>query len=91
MRLTEFLLARIAEDEAWAESGLHGEQHKPYGRTEPDDPARVLAECESKRDIIGFVLAAESGIEQLRPDDRAMRALALPHADHPDYQPEWRP
>jgi len=125
MTLTEFLLARIAEDEAGAKAASPG-PWKVDDPTYPEaiyaadgyetvvaggrwggearifnedadahfiarhDPARVLAECESKRDIIGFLLAAESGIEQLRPDDRAMRALALPYADHPDYRPEWR-
>jgi hypothetical protein len=43
-------------------------------------PARVLAECESKRRIV-----TECGWETV------MRHLALPYADHPDYRDEWRP
>ena len=42
MTLTEFLLARIAEDEA-AANVAHRES-----------PARVLAECEAKRRIVEF-------------------------------------
>ena len=134
MTLTEFLLARVAEDERvaraasissgadwstkevepwgeivdgsspqgnpraygddtelWDHEGALGMWPETARHVAHFDPARMLAECEAKRDIIGFVLAAESGIEQLRPDDRAMRALALPYADHPDYQPEWKP
>jgi len=63
------------------------------------DPARVLADCEAKRRIVG--------LHERRPDwpdcqecgDRddikpwpcsTLRLLALPYADHPDYRPEWR-
>ena len=45
MTITEFLLARIAEDEA----ALNG----PCRATlSSDDPARVLRECEAKRRIV---------------------------------------
>jgi hypothetical protein len=53
MTLTEFLLARIAEDNL---SGLFRLEDFPAGWA-----------------------------------DHALRALALPYADHPDYQPEWKP
>lgn len=67
MTLTEFLLARIAEDEAAAREVQHympdgGEIHIWLTRREGDeerskkvapyDPARVLAECEAKRKIV---------------------------------------
>jgi len=85
MSIVEFLLARIAEDEEVAQA-----RH---------DPARVLAECEAKRRIVG--------LHERRPDwpdcqecgDRdyqkpwpcsTLRLLALPYSDHPDYRPEWR-
>jgi hypothetical protein len=61
---------------------------------------RVLAECESKRRIVD-----EAGRDRY-PDDsdwdqghvqgedgawqEALQLLALPYADHPDYQPEWK-
>lgn len=58
------------------------------------DPARVLAECEAKRRIVGehsripgdginFTIA-----EQDRAED-VLLALALPYADHPDFDPAW--
>ncbi|KAB2809250.1 hypothetical protein F9L07_19610 [Pimelobacter simplex] len=63
MTITEFLLARIAEDEAVAQRAL-GERYMVDGglrwgevgyETVSDltiDPARVLAECEAKRRIV---------------------------------------
>jgi len=64
------------------------------------DPFRVLAECEAKRRIVALSQVEgtaqfpnyeggyESGWEDASSD--AVRLLALPYADHPDYQPEWR-
>ena len=130
MTLTEFLLARIAEDEAVAQKAggdeweyaaccgamqiqtvrvdgtLGYEQHRAITRdyeglsdsVEEDagphvarhDPARVLAECKAKRRIVErYAFLAEYG------DDGDARwvlpLLALPYADHPDFQEEWRP
>ena len=58
MTLTEFLLARIAEDEAVAERGGF---HNGKGTFANDNygcllvqPSRVLAECEAKRAIIAL-------------------------------------
>jgi len=58
---------------------------------------RVLAECEAMRRIVELH-SAESG---QHPDFcghdlrelpcPTLRFLALPDADHPDYQPEWKP
>jgi hypothetical protein len=66
------------------------------------DPARVLAECEAKRRIVEHWKSTVEWAEDPGCDspDRylmvaaglyeAMRHLAEPFADHPDYQPEWR-
>lgn len=52
------------------------------------DPARVLAGCESKREIIA--LAEFSDEEGAAPVYvKALRALTLSYADHPDYQQIW--
>jgi hypothetical protein len=110
MTLTDFLLARIAEDEAGSrddfgaqaahrnDCGIH-----PQGLEETacdcDMPQRMLAECEAKRRIVeGYLLRCEQG-----QDPRgevfgyhatgmliAVKLLAAVHADHPDYQEEWR-
>jgi len=61
MTLTEFLEARIAEDEATARNAGNSpviEVARRYGKVAAQhfyarwDPARVLAECEAKRAII---------------------------------------
>lgn len=87
MKLTEFLLARIAEDEA--------EQPCEWGCHD-----RVLAECETKRRIVedyqGVTLRPMLGDNPIVKGfvsamDGVLAALALPYADHPHYREEWRP
>jgi hypothetical protein len=101
MTLTEFLLARIAEDEADIRAIEYDRTVAAIapGMFSVDHPLRLLAECEAKRRIV----------ERLSPlldpfshsADRACTAevdlawdvlasLALPYADHPDMRPEWR-
>jgi len=56
------------------------------------DPDRVLAECEAKRRILahcGSGLAYGSFGESLL-GETVLRLIALPYADHPDYQEDWR-
>ena len=65
------------------------------------NPTRVLAEVEAKRQIVELCHSyIEAGMIQpgTTPDDDAagaelgevvLRALALPYADHPDYNPAW--
>jgi hypothetical protein len=121
MSLTEFLLARIAEDETWANDSASPD----YSDLEPGTPGhsgRILAECEAKRRIVE--MHSKTAISWSTPDGRlakgdeerlvycehcsfheqyegfndyeepspcpTLRILALPYADHPDYQPEWR-
>ncbi len=45
------------------------------------DPERVLAECAAKRWIV----------EHGQSTSAVLLALALVHADHPDYRDDWRP
>lgn len=141
MTLAEFLLARIAEDEAvarWAQAdawdetaGIHGFEdpwpsHLAFA--EHLTPARVLAECEAKRQIVemhkswpvlvegppkfepvdnsdfnSFTMRASQQMawttEQAYrdhfgtepPTGPVLRFLALPYADHPDFDESWRP
>ena len=112
MNLTEFLTARIEDDEAIARDFIEFRSRvdcftpEATDFVERFDPARVLTECEVKRRIVG--LAAEAtGIDMSLDDnvlstdrdtitdpylgDVILQALALPHADHPDYRDEWRP
>jgi hypothetical protein len=107
MTLTEFLLARIAEDGAVARRGMSEPAYLHWGDSaweetykmgegegcseegaafiEHMSPARVLAECEAKRRIVAQFQPSRNGYSDL------LALLALPYADHPDYNPEWRP
>lgn len=65
---------------------------------------RVLAECEAKQRIISNALTLNEQADEMTDDNPnhasfqgqalawrvALRFLALPHADHPDYREEWR-
>lgn len=100
--LTEFLLARIAEDDenAWCEGS--GEY-----RGCRDWSERRSAECDAKRQIIHLHRArsdeddpaiapwcASCGTPYEWPTDYpcpTLRLLALPYAAHPDYRQEWTP
>jgi hypothetical protein len=77
--LTEFLLARIAEDE------------KDAYDADPQWPSsRVLAECAAKQWIVEFrqeMWKHEPGERQI--GDGILTHLAMIYADHPDYQQDW--
>lgn len=111
--LTEFLLARIAEDESAARLGAGEPAYPHYGDTAAEEcvnmaksegcaadgyrhlrrhlPARVLAECEAKRQIVGrYVAGGPPNAYDLALLD-VMRDLATIYADHPDYREEWKP
>lgn len=64
------------------------------------DPARVLAEVAAKRRIVGLhEHKADSMALYPNPGNASglmalggvLRLLALPYADHPDYDESWRP
>jgi hypothetical protein len=63
------------------------------------DPDRVLAEVMAKRRVMDVLRSYEPHNEWDTEDDiglrknndaGALRYLALPYADHPDYREEWR-
>lgn len=97
--LTEFLLARIAEDERAAHRialplALTGAKGAVVG------PGRVLAECEAKRRIVARATEEDRLLLEDWDEEREggvvvardmLYALAVPYADHPDYREEWRP
>jgi hypothetical protein len=98
MDLTEFLLARIAEDEQQAldyfqDDGTVGTWTHWMG-----------AECEAKRRIVDehevvdgrccvclYGIHDTEGLIWARHPCLTLRALALPYADHPEYREEWLP
>lgn len=134
MTLTEFVLARIAEDEGWARQAIV-EPQQGHRRTLPGvwtspasgvvqtdddlwttgdgrtsyfvqqfDPARVLAECEAKRRIVELLPEQDPDRFGAELDtmnrwdsgwyaacEEAVYALAVVYADHPDFDPRWKP
>lgn len=94
MTLTEFLLARIAQDtraagaaRGWQTGSRHEGQPLDWSiHMDRWSPDRVLAECESKRRLLDWLTPVDVGSEGWY----ALRILALPYADHPDFREEWR-
>ena len=102
MTLTEFLLARIAEDEQWAKDNPHFVDAPAYV---PPWWTRALVETEVKRWLvedhsatvecgnIGCERAGLSGLHCTSCDEAepcpTLRRIASVYADHPDYRAEW--
>jgi hypothetical protein len=85
MTLTEFLLDRIAEDEVSAQNYFDYDGYFAYWfqwmKRECETKRLIVAECETamlRKDTSGAIVAHQ-----------IVALLALPHANHPDYQPEW--
>ena len=79
MTITEFLLARIAEDEVeanWVDA--EGDN----GSSPIQHPARILAECAAKRELVDIWHDKHGG-------GHVLKTLATVYSDHPDYQPKW--
>ncbi|MCG0069713.1 hypothetical protein CFC35_05650 [Streptomyces sp. FBKL.4005] len=63
------------------------------------DPARVLREIEAKRRLLNeYTKVATNDVNEVEYAHgwanalgEAVRLLALPYADHPNYRKEWRP
>lgn len=85
LTLTEFLLARIAEDEAFWPFAVDEVEFIGPGMVDARERAR--RDCEAKRLLLEWLgaggLTADAGY--------AVRVLATPYADHPDYRDEWLP
>ena len=89
--IADFLAARIYEDELKAER-----------LQQPRRKNREQAEAKAKQgillDYMGQLRRWEArrngmhtNMSDPRPSDLALKYLALPYADHPDYQPSWAP
>jgi hypothetical protein len=99
--LTSFLLARIAEDEQnWRRLARDDEFREVVLLGCVIQADRVLAKCEAKRRIVALHWDTDPSCARCaNPDDEmtnepwpcaTLRLLALPYADHSDFQPEWR-
>ena len=103
LTLTEFLLARIAEDEREATACL--DQYMRGDGGTKSRWVRQLAECEAKRRIVEEhgpfweddspslcrVCHDYAAHDAAASPCRTLRLLATVYADHPDYRQEWRP
>lgn len=79
------IVRHLLEGEADA-NGRHIARH---------DPARVLAECEAKRQIIEWHDPAHDPCDAHDAEFKSipcdtLKALAQPYADHPDFDPSWK-
>lgn len=96
MSITDFLLARIAEDEAragWARLGDTRWETDNYGQ-DFLTPTAVKAECVAKRAIIESCYgdhedAMASKNDSTEAASEVLYALAAVYKDHSDYQQEW--
>lgn len=75
------------DDSVWVVSD---EREEVVAHIAAFDPTRVLAECEAKRRIIEWWMAGRDGDDSGFDTRRLLAALALPYADHPDYDETWR-
>ena len=129
MNITEFLKARIDEDEAVAKlipdaytehagdclgTLCEGCGHCMHSSEDCDHDCgddgisgccgamtalppmhvRVLADCEAKRRIVetaNALLVDTCDLQHSCEAEDILSALALPYADHPDYDEAWRP
>jgi hypothetical protein len=88
MELTEFLLARIAEEEAnAADCGCIQGGEVPDALVE-----HRLRECEAKRRIVEqwerISTRLQVDLDQTQGWE-TLRVLAAVYSDHPDYDPAW--
>lgn len=95
--LDEFLLARIAEDNAaWGGAGIARADLSGVETvtSSPQLTQHMISVCEANRQAVGFAAEVSEMGDQLgaRVDqgDRLLRILALPYADHRDYSPDWK-
>lgn len=96
MTLTEFLLARIAEDQERADQVLFEPHVRGLGLVTLTP--RVLAECAAKREVLSesaFWEAQaptdnERTIGTINAYRRMLKNIARAYADHPDYREEWK-
>jgi hypothetical protein len=101
--IVEFLTARIEEDEAAALKLLGDPTLAVSGEWYE---RRLLRECEAKRRLIDIIESARQSVlttlvSQEHGDSRwvpdviewttlSLNTLALPYADHPEFQARWR-
>lgn len=97
--LSEFILARVAEEEAAALPPGMSRIVDDHGRTLTLFPEvnRTLARCEVVREIVGRMqpvvdIYADERIQGAEDETEWIcQIIAKMWSDHPDYREEWRP
>jgi hypothetical protein len=90
LTVSEFLLARIAEDEG-TRAVPGGGRWAVVTDQEVAEAERWRAECEAKRRIVREHDAAGCDYcPEVVDDCPTLRALAAVYRDHPDYREEWQ-
>ncbi len=101
MKITDFLMERYAEEWAAAYT-LVGVYDALVATIQTGritmyalaphfarwDPARIMAECEAKRQVVERLSDVTWGTYAVR--DTILGLLALPYVQHPDYEKEWQ-
>jgi hypothetical protein len=102
--ITEFLEARIAEDEqvagpeyGWESADARIREWESDHRSGLEISApRLRAECAAKRKIVQYAEGLRLDLSRDAETDAQYRAvwwilwqLATPYSDHPDYRQEW--
>lgn len=96
MTLVEFLMARLDEIEARHEANWWNECDRCHDHA----PCWAMRDAEGKRRIVAKFVALDTHPNRLAYAFMQQQwvalcaviaALALPYADHPDYDEDWRP
>ena len=85
MTLTEFLLARITEQEIRCRTLLETQELSPAVHKAL---TVALRDCKAKRQIVDIQTLALADDEDLVWE---LMALAYVYSDHPDWREEWAP
>ena len=104
MTLAEFLLARIAEDEAEARKRMHHAQQNDLTVRDPKHLGQFMPGWWEWREIEAFAARVLAECEAKRSlidwhhriplpyeRDHMLRRMSIAYADHPDYRQEWKP
>jgi hypothetical protein len=95
MTLVEFLLARLDEEESAWSRGAPLVTRPDFARLS----RHMLADVEAKRRLIARAVHTDNMADYsdtlhmvaMEYEEQILPALALPYADHPEYQQEWKP
>jgi hypothetical protein len=88
LALTEFVLARLADDLIEIEEGYGQECENVFSKE------RLLADCDAKRRLVTYQQGEWHWNDYLYSGEvcayeEIVKYLALSYAAHPDYQPRW--